>query len=155
MHELDDLDLKILRILRTNGRMPVTKLSARLEIPHATARDRIRKMEDAGVIEGYQAVINPEKTGFMISGYVQLTLDQRVDIEPAIEALRQIEEVTEIYVLTGDIDAFVRIWARDVEHLREILYEKFNDIPGMVRTSTAVILNKWTKPMPLPDDARK
>ena len=150
MYKLDRIDAEILKVLQINGRIPVTQLSAQLKIPHATARDRIRKMEEAGVIEGYTVLINPAEVGFLTSGFVQFTLDQQVDLNRTVEALMNIEEVTEIYVLTGDIDALVRIWARDIEHLRRILYEKFNVVPGMIRTSTTVILAKWVKPLLLP-----
>jgi Lrp/AsnC family transcriptional regulator for asnA, asnC and gidA len=79
-----------------------------------------------------------------------VTLAQQVENNSAIEALLKIEEVTEIHTLTGNMDAFVRIWARDVEHLRRILYDKFTNIPGMVRTNTIIVLGTHAKPLPLP-----
>jgi Lrp/AsnC family transcriptional regulator for asnA, asnC and gidA len=61
----------------------------------------------------------------------------------------KIEEVREIHLLTGEVDVFVEIWARDIEHLRSILYDKLTAVPGMVRTTTLVVLNKQAKPIPL------
>lgn len=152
MVNLDDTDIKILRILQTDVKLPLTQLSERLGIPHGTVRDRIRKMEEAGVIESYAAVINPAKMGFLMNCLVEVTLDQQVENSLSIEGLLKIEEVTEVQLLTGDVDVLVRIWARDVEHLRQILYEKFTRVPGMVRTSTIVVLNTYTKSLPLPTD---
>ncbi len=150
MYRLDDMDVKILQALQADGRVPLTQLSAELGIPHGTVRDRIRKMENAGVIERYAAVVNPAKVGYLINCFVQLTLDHQVDVNKSIEALMNIEEVTEIHILAAEIDALVRIWARDVEHLRQILYDKFATIPGMTRTTTVVVLNSQVKPAPLP-----
>ncbi len=153
MYPLDNTDTKILRALQADGRVPLTQLGGQLGIPHGTARDRIRKLENAGVIEQYTAVISPTRVGYLINCYVQLTLDHRVDVAQSIEALMAIEEVTEIHILAAEIDALVRIWARDVEHLRQILYEKFTEIPGLVRTTTVVVLNSYVKAMPLPAPA--
>lgn len=149
MYKLDDIDIKILQVLQTDFRLPLTKLSEQLGIPHGTVRDRIRKMEEAGVIERYAAILNPAKLGFLFNCFVEVTLDQEVENSRAIEALLKIEEVTEIHTLTGDVDAFVRIWARDVEHLRQILYDKFTNIPGMVRTNTIITLGTHAKPLSL------
>jgi len=150
MYKFDNTDIKILQILQTDVRLPLTQLSEQLGIPHGTVRDRIRKMEEAGVIECYTAILNPAKLGFLMNCLVQVTLDQQVENSLAVEALLKIKEVTEIQLLTGEVDAFVRIWAKDVEHLRQILYDKFTSIPGMVRTNTIIVLDTQSKPLPLP-----
>ena len=150
MYKLDSIDIKILEILQKDVKLPLTQLSEQLAIPHGTIRDRIRKMEEAGVIEGYAIVLNPAQLGHLMNCLVAVTLDQQVEISLVIEALLKIDEVTEIQILTGDVDAFVRVWATDVEHLRHILYGKFTNIPGMLRTNTIMALGTYTKPLPLP-----
>ncbi len=150
MPELDSTDIRILRMLQTEGRMPLTKLSEFLNIPHTTVRDRIRRMEEAGVIDRYETVINLAKVGFYVLAFVMVTLDQRVDIAKAVEALMDMDEVSETYLLTGDIDLLVRISAKDVAHLRHILYQKFNSIPGLIRTNTVIVLDSQSKPTQLP-----
>lgn len=148
MYQLDDTDAKILEALQTDGRVALTQLSDQLGIPHATLRDRIRKLEQAGVIEGYTAIIDMARAGFTISCFVELVLDHQVETKLAIEALMNIEQVTELYLLTGETDVLVRIWARDIEHLREILHVKFAAIPGLLRSNALVVLGKHTKPIP-------
>jgi DNA-binding Lrp family transcriptional regulator len=152
VYALDEIDIEILRALQTDGRMPVTQLSNQLGVPHTTVRDRIRKMEEAGVLQRYVALIDATEIGLTVCGYAMLTLDQRVETSLAIETLRSIPEVTEVYLLTGDVDALVKIWARDIQHLSKILYQKFNRIPGLVRMSTALVLNEAVKPERLPLD---
>jgi DNA-binding Lrp family transcriptional regulator len=147
MYNLDSTDVKILQALQSDGRVPLTQLSDQLGIPHATLRDRIRKLENAGVIERYAAVINPAKVGFMVTCFVELTLDHQVETSRTLAALMNIEEVVTVHLLTGATDALVQIWAKDLEHLRQILYDKFANIPGMIRTSTSVVLDTRVKPI--------
>lgn len=150
MYKLDNTDVKILRVLHTDVRIPLTQLSKKLDIPHGTVRDRIRKMEDAGVIESYATIIDPTKVGYLLNFIVQVTIDQQVDNDLVMEAILKIEEVTEIQLLTGDVDAFVCIWARDVDHMRHILYDDFTSIQGVLRTNTIIVLSTYTKSLPLP-----
>ena len=150
MYNLDSTDIKILEILQKDVRLPLTQLSEQIGIPHGTIRDRIRKLEEAGVIESYAAVLNPVKLGYLMNCLVAVTLDQQVENSLVMEALLKVDEVTEIQLLTGDVDVYVRIWARDVEHLRSILYAKFTTIPGVLRTSTLMVLRTYSKPLPLP-----
>jgi len=149
VYKPDNLDIKLLLALQADGRIPLTQLSAQLGVPHGTIRDRIRKLENAGVIERYTAVINPAKAGYLINCFIEMTLDHQVEVSQAIDALMKIEEVREIHLLTGEVDVFVEIWATDIEHLRHILYDKLTAVPGMVRTTTLVVLDKQVKPIPL------
>lgn len=153
MSQLDSIDLKILQILQSEGRIPITQLSAQLDTPHATIRDRIRKMEADGVIEGYQAVVNPDQVGLPITGFVQITLDHRLQtsLQETIDTLMDIKEVSEFYVLTGETDIFVRIHASDMDHLRRIIFEKLNRIPGFQRLNTGVVLSSGRKCITLSD----
>lgn len=148
-YQLDDADIKILEQLQSDARIPLTQLSEQLGIPHSTVRHRLQRMEEAGVIEKYAVVINPVRVGFLIDCFVEVTLDHRVETDAALKALSELEEVIELYILTGEIDVLARICARDVEHLREILYERFTQVPGLVRTNTLVILGAQVKTVTL------
>ncbi len=147
MNKLDDLDIQIIDILQLEGRLPVTQIGVRIEVPHTTVRDRIQRLEDEGVIEGYAAVINPAKLGYLLSCLVQVTVEQKMDLEETLAVLRRIDEVTEFLVLTGETDIAVRVHARDIDHLRDIIYHKIKSIPGFLRSNTQVVLASGTAPM--------
>ena len=149
MYPLDGTDVKILRKLQADARLPLTQLGEQLGIPHSTVRDRVRKMEEAGVIEGYSVTINPAQAGFLIDCFVEVTLDHRVETTKSLKALAKFDEVIELHLLTGEIDVLARICARDIEHLRDILYNKLTRVPGLVRTNTLVILGAQVKPLAL------
>jgi hypothetical protein len=75
-----------------------------------------------------------------------MTMDQRVPISSAVKALARIPEVAETYLLSGEVDVLVKIWARDIPHLSEIVYKKIRFIPGLRRTNTVLVLGRQIKP---------
>ena len=150
MDRLDELDIQIIDILQSEGRIPVTQIGARIDVPHTTVRDRIQRLEEEGVIERYAAVINPAKAGYLISCLVHVTMEQKMELEEIISVLRGIDEVTEFLVLTGGTDIAVRVYSRDIDHLRDIIYRKIKSIPGFIRSNTQVVLASGTTPITFP-----
>ena len=106
-------------------------------------------MEEAGVIAGYRAEIDPAKLGPGIQCIIQMDANQAADFDRFVENLFQIDEVIEIANVTGQVDAFIRIWARDVDHLREFIYHKLSNQPAHKSTNTTIILKQWHKPLGL------
>lgn len=149
MFKLDDLDRKILEILQKDGRASHVNIARQLGVGHTRVRDRILRMEDAGVIAGYRAVINPAVLGQGVLCIVQLQTDQRMDFDKLVNEILAIDEVVEVVNVTGEVDAHIRIWARDVPHLREILYDKLSLLPAHRSTNSTIVLKRWTKPLGL------
>jgi Lrp/AsnC family transcriptional regulator for asnA, asnC and gidA len=148
-YELDELDKQILTILQIDGRASHVSLAKRLDVGHTRVRDRILRMEEAGLIEGYHAIINPLVLGRGILCIVQLKVDQSFDFDVLIEQLMQIDEVVEVSNITGEFDAHIRIWARDITHLHDILYNKLSVMPAHKGTNSTIILKRWMKPLGL------
>jgi DNA-binding Lrp family transcriptional regulator len=84
-----------------------------------------------------------------VQGVVQLEVDQRLDFEGLARQLLAIDEVVEVINLTGPVDAQVRVYARDIAHLREILYTKLSSLPAHKSTNSAIVLKQWRKPLDL------
>lgn len=149
MYKLDDLDRQILAILQKDGRATHVDIAKRLGVGHTRVRDRIIRMEGAGVIEGYRAVINPAVLGQGVLCIVELKTDQRLDFDKMVDEMLEIDEVVEVANVTGDVDAHIRIWARDIPHLRQILYDKLSILPAHRSTNSTIVLKRWTKPLGL------
>ena len=147
MYELDQLDKQILLILQEDGRASNVSIAKRIGVGHTRVRDRILRMEEAGVIKGYRVVLNPAVIGQGVLCIVQLKVDQRLDFAEMLEQLLQIDEVVEVVNITGDFDAHIRIWARDVAHLRDILYDKLSLLPAHKSTNSTIVLKSWEKPL--------
>lgn len=147
MRSLDDLDLAILAELESNARITVSELAGCLDSPNSTIRDRIRKLEDDGVICAYTAVIDPEKLGLGIKAVVQVTREHSISLETLVSEATKLPEVTNVQLLTGNTDELITIYARDVAHLKDIIYNKFESLPGLIRMSTAIVLDERSFPM--------
>ena len=147
LHELDELDKQILAILQEDGRASHVSIAKQLDTSHTRVRDRVLRLEEAGIIEGYRAVINPILLGQGILCVIQVGVDQSMDFNEFVEQLLQIDEVIEVMNMTGSFDAQVQIWARDVPHLRDILYNKISVLPAHKSTTSTIVLQRWEKPL--------
>ncbi len=146
---LDELDLALIAQLQENARMPMTQIAKVLNRPTATVRDRVRRLENRGVIQGYTAVIDATKLGFSVKALVQVsTSGQAIDPEEFLHAAGQIPEVVSADLVTGDFEAVVTVHVRDVRHLSRILYEDMRELPGVTGTNTSIVLlgRQWKIP---------
>ena len=140
MHRLDQMDKQILAELEENARISIIELSRRLGYPGSTIRDRIRRMEVDGTILGYHTLLDHTKLGFNIKAILQITSINSDSLEKTISAVGSFPEVTNIQFVTGEVDELVTIYARDVNHLKDILYSKFNKLEWQSRLNTIVLL---------------
>ncbi|HHE72791.1 MAG TPA: Lrp/AsnC family transcriptional regulator [Chloroflexi bacterium] len=147
MRSLDDLDLAILAELERDGRIAVSELARRLGYPNSTIRDRIRKLEEEGVILRYTAVIDPRKLGLGIKAVIKVTRDRNVSLEDSLYKPAELLEVTSVQSLTGEIDELITVYARDVDDLKDIIYNKIGKLPGLSRLSTSIVLDEIDLPL--------
>ncbi len=147
MSTLDALDLAILRELENNARISISELARRLDSANSTIRDRIRSLEERGVILGYKAVLNPAKLGLGIKAIIQVSRDPRVTPQDFLAEPVDFPEVTRVQLVTGETDEFITVYARDVPHLKEIIYDKVGSLPGLTRSNTAIVLGEHRFPL--------
>ncbi|MFW5917191.1 MAG: Lrp/AsnC family transcriptional regulator [Halorubrum sp.] len=137
--ELDETDRSILRILQEDARTPFSEVARRIDMSSATVHDRVGRMEDAGVIEGYHVAIDPKEVGYGVSAFVGLRVEQGRE-EDALDRLRDIEGVREIHLTTGEWDVILRVVAEDTDRLRELMFERVAEMDGFSRSQTMIIL---------------
>ncbi|MFC7324351.1 Lrp/AsnC family transcriptional regulator [Halorubrum rutilum] len=137
--ELDETDREILRILQEDARTPFSEVARRIDMSSATVHDRVGRMEEAGVIEGYHAEVDPKAVGFGVSAFVGLRVEQGRE-EDALERLREIDGVSEIHLTTGEWDVMLRVVAADTDSLRELMFEEIAEMDGFSRSQTMIIL---------------
>jgi len=137
--ELDETDRAILRILQEDARTPFSEVARRIDMSSATVHDRVNRMEEAGVIEGYHASIDPKAVGYGVSAFVGLRIEQGRE-EDALERLRDIDGVREIHLTTGEWDVMLKIVAADTDSLRELMFERVAEMDGFSRSQTMIIL---------------
>ena len=146
---LDESDLALLAELQRNCRRPITQIAQCLGRPIATVRDRVKRLEEMGVIRGYSAHIDPSSIGYSLQAVIHITVEEKI-INPKefCEALGRIPEVQNVKLVPGDYEALVTGWVESIDHLRRILYEDVLKVPWVTRTNTSVVLleKSWQIP---------
>ncbi|SFG34465.1 Lrp/AsnC family transcriptional regulator, regulator for asnA, asnC and gidA [Halopelagius inordinatus] len=137
--ELDETDRAILRILQADARTPFSEIARQIDMSSATVHDRVGRMEEAGVIEGYHAKVNTKEVGLGTSALVGLRVQQGRE-ENALERLREIDGVQEVHLTTGEWDVMLRVFAEDTDALRELMFDEIAEMDGFSRSQTMVIL---------------
>jgi DNA-binding Lrp family transcriptional regulator len=141
---MDDLDRRILLALQTNARQKNVELARELTIAPSTVLERIRRLEENGLIQGYRGIINPIQLGFKIQAIVSVSLDRHeVDtIRKFEQGIQQISHVRACYHLTGRFDYLLHVTARDQEQLGDLIKNWIASIPGIGKVETSLILSE-------------
>jgi len=147
MRSLDNLDFAILAELESNARVTVSELARCLGYPSSTIRDRIRRLEEDGVIRGYTAIIDPQKLGLGIKAVIKVTRAHNVSLEDSLYAPAKLLEGTNVQTLTGDTDELITVYARDVDDLKDIIYNKVGPLPGLTSLNTGIVLDEISSPL--------
>jgi len=144
---MDALDRKILAALQTNARASLQEIGNAVGLSSSPCWERIRKMEAAGVIEGYTVRLNAQALGLADTVLVQLTLDSHTDntLEKFGETLAAIPEVIEAYLVSGEYDYLLRVAVKDTRDYERLLREKLYKIKGIRHSKSSFVLRTLKK----------
>lgn len=137
---MDQFDIKIVKRLEADGRVPFSTIAAELGISNTMVHQRVNKMIEHGIIKGIRPVLDEKKMGFEWGSFTGLTLEKDHDTNRIIAALEAIPEVSECYFITGSYTLYLRILAKSNEHMRSILYDRIDNIPGVAKTNSIIEL---------------
>ena len=136
-HQLDELDEKILNMIINNARIPFLEVARVCNVSGAAIHQRIQKLVNLGVIKGSEYIVDHNKVGYETSAYMGLFLKNPEQFNDVVAALERIPEVVECYYTTGQYDLFIRLYARNNQHLLEIIHKKLQPL-GLSRTETLI-----------------
>lgn len=139
---IDGIDKKILRALMEDARTPVLEIARQVGISGAAIHQRLRKLEKSGLIAGSKFIVNPKVLGYTTMAFVGIYLDKAMSNPEAVKQLKNIPEVLECHYTTGHWSIFVKILAKDNEHLMYLLNKEIQTINGVSRTETFVSLQQ-------------
>ena len=152
--KLDQIDRKVLEILQTNAKITNAQLSKEIGLSPAPTLERVKKLEQSGIIKSYHAQLEPEKVGLGVSTFVQISLvgHRKAVTESFVEKFRAIPEVIECHHITGTGDFLLRVISKDISTYQKLMLEKINEIEEVASTQTMVILStfKESKVLPIP-----
>ncbi len=139
--KLDEVDHQILDILIENTRTPFTDIAKKLSVSAGTIHVRVKKMEDAGIIQGSSLTLDYEKLGYAFIAYIGIFLEKTHQTQFVLQRLNEIPNITVAHITTGKYNIFCKIRAQDTKHAKDIIY-RIDDIDGVYRTETMISLEE-------------
>lgn len=140
MEKIDNLDRKILEIIMRNARIPSKDVAQECGVSRAAIHQRIQRMIDMNVITGSGYHVNPKVLGYATCTYIGVKLERGSMYRDVVPELEKIQEVVECHFTTGPYTMLIKLYARDNQHLMELLNDKIQHIPGVTATETLISL---------------
>ena len=140
MDIVDEFDISIIKELEKDGRMAFSAIASNLKISNTMVHQRINRLIEQGILTGIKPIINEKKVGYDWGSFTGITLNKDQDSDRIIEELKKIPEITECYYITGSFTLYIKIIAKDHEHMRKVLYEKIDTIAGIAKTDSIIEL---------------
>lgn len=135
--QLDSLDIKILQMLAANARKPYLEIARACDVSGAAIHQRIQKLTQMGVIKGSESLINPSSIGYDTCAYIGFFLKDPSQFNHVVNELEKTPEVVECHFTTGQYDMFIKLYARNNDHLLHIIHEKLQHL-GLSRTESLI-----------------
>ena len=150
--KLDELDLAILNILQSEGRISNVDLSRRIELSPPATHVRLKRLEEDGYVAEYVARLDRAKLGFAMLCYVSLDLKAHPvdELENVRRMLRDMPEVLECNFVTGEFDYLLKVALRDQEDLERFILHRLSPLPGIERISTSLVVSEIKSSTALP-----
>jgi Lrp/AsnC family transcriptional regulator for asnA, asnC and gidA len=139
---LDATDRKILRYLIKNARTPFLEIARECGISGAAIHQRIKKLEDMGVIQGSRLVVAPKSLGFDVCAFISIRVSDITQQQDTVERLKEIPEIVECHYITGAYNLMVKLYCIDNEHLMRTIFDKILHVQGVSSTQTYMSLNE-------------
>jgi DNA-binding Lrp family transcriptional regulator len=156
--KLDNTDKKILEILQSNAKITNAQLSKDIGLSPAPTLERVKKLENSGIIKSYHAMLDTAKIGLGVSTFVQVTLKghNKKNIDFFLNEINQIPEVIECHHITGSGDFILKVISSDISTYQKLMLEKVSEIEVVDSLQSMVILStfKDSKVMPIPEDEK-
>lgn len=145
MEKIDRLDKQILEIITKNARTPFKDVAAECGVSRAAIHQRVQRLIDMGVIVGSGYHVYPKSLGYSTCTYVGINLERGSMYKEVVNQLKEIPEIVECHFTTGSYTMLAKLYARDNEHLMELLNSRMQQIPGVVATETLISLEQSIK----------
>ena len=137
---IDRIDRKILRVLSTDGRIAVTDLARRVGLSKSPCQVRMKRLQERGYIQGFRAVLDPEKLGLDHVTFVEVRLTDTTETALADfnRAVMEVPEIEQCHMIAGSFDYLLKIRTTDIQSYRQTLGEAISNLPHVGSTSTHV-----------------
>lgn len=155
--ELDATDARILVLLQENARTSNADIARAIEMAPSAVLERIRRLEARGIIQGYEAKLDPQALGFGLTAFILVRTEERVGSASIGQALARIPEVQEVHHVAGEDCYLVKVRVADTDRLGTLLRERFGRLKSVRNTRTTIVLStvKDSQQLPIERKERK
>jgi Lrp/AsnC family leucine-responsive transcriptional regulator len=140
---MDSTDLKILELLQRDGRASHADIAKQVGLSPPAVGERIRRLEGAGIVRRYAAILNPARAGRTVSAFVAVSLDKPIHAKAFLQRIRELDDILECHHMTGDDCYLLKVRARSLAALESLISNDLRPLEGVVRTHTTVILSSF------------
>ncbi len=144
-YAIDDIDRRLLSLLRTDARMSITELAEHVNLSATPCARRIKRLEDAGIITGYHTQTDAEKLGYPLAVFIAISMDRHTAerFEQFERKVQSFDEVISCSIVTGrSEDYLIKVRVRDMAHYEEFLLHRLNRIEGVAQVHTSFELRE-------------
>lgn len=142
MDRIDEVDARILELLQENGRMKRNRIAEDVGMSLPSVSDRMRKLEERGVITGYQAVVDAKRLHIDITAFIRVMVDGSANYPGFVERAVSLPEVQEVHSMTGDGSHILKVRTRNTTSLEKLL-SSIQAMPGVHGTSSSIVLSTY------------
>jgi Lrp/AsnC family transcriptional regulator, regulator for asnA, asnC and gidA len=137
---MDDIDMAIIHSLVKNSRITISQMSKEISVPDATISNRLKKLEK-NIINQYTLILNHEKLGLEVTAIIIIQTES--EKHKTVElALSQLEEVSEVYSVSGEYDILIKVWAHSIEELNKIVNSKIRSVDGVEDLTEMIVMER-------------
>lgn len=149
---MDPIDLQLIRALQADCKTPLAELGKKVGLSAPSVMERLRKLEQSGVIEAYTVRVNARGVGLDVTAFVGVSLTSPKHIDIFERAVKSLDEVLECHHVTGAHTLLLKVKTRNTASLEKLI-RQLRDIDGATRTETMVVLSTGKEDTTLPLDA--
>ncbi len=148
-HNLDETDVIILKELQKNGRARRNKLAEIVGLSVPSVSERMKKLEERKLIEGYYAVLNPRNFNFDITAFIFVQVDNSSYYPDFVSAMESVDEILECHSITGDGSHFLKIRTKNTASFERLL-SRLQALPGVKKTRSNIVLTTFKETRRIP-----
>jgi len=143
---MDEIDSEIIRALVRNSRMTLSQMSKEINVPDATISNRLKKLEET-VIKQYSLILDTDKLGLKVTAIIIIQTESEKHENVKLE-LSKLEEVSEVYSVSGEYDILIKLWAHSIEELNKIVNSKIRSVEGVEDLTEMIVMERVKEGVP-------
>ena len=153
--KLDLKDLAILQIIQENSKLTANQIGKKINVPITTVFAKIKRMEEAGIIKEYRAILSADKINAATAAFILASVsyrDSTLSQRDVAKEIAKFPEVQEVHIITGDWDMLIKLRGENVDAIGKFVVDKLRSIKGLEKTLTCMVFEtvKETTKMNLP-----